>query len=332
MLPFWASIVVLSALQALIVALPDGKAIASVSERLLGREPMRSRTSASWWARTWGHWWCRTSSRWWALVPPGSIAAFVAVGAVASNASAQALTYLALWGVPVGASLALGMLGRASRPAFAFAVLPLMALAWADRAGLAGQAAAVALSALSCVALGALFAALTPPRWLMAGIVAMALVDAALVASELLQKPNQVLNSTHPAAGLPQLQAALFGSAAMGYGDLFVAGLLGGVLALTGSALRQRRVAILLAALAPAFDLLFFVVSELPATVPVALALVLVLLFERSVGGDVVSGGEAATGREVIPGREAVTSREPVPARDPIPGQDAIPAGTRPTA
>ncbi len=115
--------------------------------------------------------------------------------------------------------------------------------------------------------------------------------------SELLQQPNEALNSAHPAAGLPKLQAALFGSAAMGYGDLFVAGLFGGLLArgweprarLDGRALdparrlrdtrtRQLRAAVLVTGLALAFDLLFFAVDELPATVPVALALIVAAL------------------------------------------------------
>lgn len=259
-LPFWASITALSLVQAITVALPGDRAIAEV----------RRRRGAG-----------RLGSRWWALIPPGSIVAFVAVGSVAAGASATFLTYLALCLVPVGAALALGLLARGARPVAALAVLALMALAWADDGGLAGQAAAVALTALSCVALGALLAAVTPPFWLMAGIVAMAAVDVALVASELLQKPNNALNVAHPAAKLPRLQAELFGSAAMGYGDLFVAALLGGLLAATGSAGRQRRVALLVAALALAADLLFFFLRELPATAPVALALIVVLLVER---------------------------------------------------
>ena len=88
-------------------------------------------------------------------------------------------------------------------------------------------------------ALGVLFAAITPPRWLAAGIVLMACADAALVVSELLQHPNEVLTAAHPAAGLPKLQAEVFGSAAMGYGDLFVAGLLGGMLARGWPPLRE---------------------------------------------------------------------------------------------
>ncbi len=123
------------------------------------------------------------------------------------------------------------------------------------------------------MALGVLLAAVTPPRWLAAGIVAMALADTALVVSDLLQRPNNALNAAHPAAGLPRLQSAVFGSAVMGYGDLFIAGALGGLLAATVGRSAQLRAAALTAILALGFDLLFFAVDELPATVPVALAL-----------------------------------------------------------
>jgi hypothetical protein len=137
------------------------------------------------------------------------------------------------------------------------------------------------LSVLSCAALGVLIATVTPPRWLAAGIVAMAVADTTLVVSDLLQQPNNALNAARPAAGLPQLQSAVFGSAVMGYGDLFIAGALGGLLAVTVGRSQQLRVAALAAILALVFDLLFFLVDELPATVPVALALVLAALTRR---------------------------------------------------
>jgi hypothetical protein len=224
----------------------------------------------------------------WAIVPALSVIAFVAVGSLAGHASAQVLTYVALVAVPLFAALALGWIiwpacGAADtpahplRPALALLVAPMFALAWADRGGLAGEGAAVVLSALSCVGLGALIAAVTPARWLALGIMAMAVADAALVISDLLQAPNNVLNATHPAGGLPRLQAEVFGSAAMGYGDLFVAGVLGGLLAVTGERSRQMTGAILVALLAVAFDFLFFAVNELPATVPVASALVILV-------------------------------------------------------
>jgi len=254
MLPFWLSIGLLSAAQGGIVALarmPDVPALARLRDRR------------------------------WAVIPPLSVLGFVLVGVLAEHSSAQGLTYLALGAVPLLAAGALGWLTPGARPARALLVLPLFALAWADAGALPGEAAALALSALSCVALGVLLAAVTPPRWLAAGIVAMALVDAALVIADLLQRPSDALNAAHPAAGLPRLQSALLGSAVMGYGDLFIAGALGALLALATERDVQSRAALLAVALALGFDLLFLFVSELPATVPVALTLIVVLALHR---------------------------------------------------
>jgi hypothetical protein len=104
----------------------------------------------------------------------------------------------------------------------------------------------------------------------------MCAADVWLVASDLLQTPNTTLTAAaplpHSGLHLPQLQSEQFGSVLMGYGDLFVAGLLGAVLAREGR--RQWPVALLTLVLAGAFDLLFFVVNELPATVPIAVALI----------------------------------------------------------
>jgi hypothetical protein len=249
-IPFWLSIGLLSLCQGFVACLP----------RAWSPRPV-----------------ARVRSGLWALVPALSVIAFVALGSIAEHGSAQMLTYLALVAVPPLAALALGWLMHGARPLMAPLVVPLFALAWADRGGLPGEGAALMLSALSCVALGTLIASATPAHWLALGIVAMAAADAALVIADLLQQPNSVLTATHPAGGLPRLQAEVFGSAAMGYGDLFVAGVFGGLLAVTGSRARQWMGALLVALLAVAFDLLFFAVSELPATVPVACALVLLV-------------------------------------------------------
>lgn len=258
MLPFWTSIGVLSLAQGALVAVPrswDPERLA----RLRGRR--------------------------WALVPPVSIVGFVLVASLAERASAEGLTYLALVAVPPLAALTLGWLAwdaEPPRPRRALLLTPaLFVLAWADRGGLAGQAAACCLSALSCAALGALLAAVTPPSWLGLGIVAMAIADTVLVISDLLQKPNSALNAAHPAAGLPRLQDAAFGTAVMGYGDLFVAGVLGGLLASTIGRRWQLRGAALAALLACCFDLLFFFVNELPATVPIAVTLLVVAAAAR---------------------------------------------------
>lgn len=144
-------------------------------------------------------------------------------------------------------------------------------LTWRAPTTLAGEAAGALLDGLSCVTLGVLLAAVTPPAWLKAGIVAMACADVWLVASDLLEAPNNTLSAAAPSGGLPQLQSEQFGSVTLGYGDLFVAGLLGAVISTPRP--RHWLAAGLTLGFAAVFDLLFFVFDELPATVPVALAL-----------------------------------------------------------
>jgi hypothetical protein len=203
----------------------------------------------------------------WAVIVPASIVVVVvAVGA--ASAVADGLTWLALIAVPPLAAIAL-------RKAWPLAVV-LLAVAWAAKGSFAGDLAAALLTALSCVTLGWLIATLTPPLPLKAGIVLMAAIDAYLVFSNQLQQPNATLVAAAPPAGLPQLQFAEIAGASVGYGDLFIAGVLGAVLAVEG---RPRPIAaVLVFVLGVAFDLLFWVFDTLPATVPVALALVLLEL------------------------------------------------------
>jgi hypothetical protein len=254
-LGFWLSDACLLGVQSALVALPRGRPPAALS-RLVRR----------------------LSGRGWALVPLGSIV-LVVVAVRAAGATADGLAWLALTAVPPLAAGALGAAMRGGRPALALLAVPLFALAWWQRDSLAGDGAAVALSALSCVALGVLLAAVAPLGWLKLGIVAMAAVDAYLVGTELLQPAADVLNAAAPPAQLPQLQRALFGDALVGYGDLFVAGVFGAIVAVERIASPaggpQWRWALTTFALAAAFALLFLVVDVLPATVPVALALLL---------------------------------------------------------
>jgi hypothetical protein len=244
----------------------------------------------------------RLHSSWWALLPAGSLVGFVLVAQLAEVGSADVLSYVALVAVPPLAGLALGWLVRGSRPQAAVAVVPLFALAWTDRTGLAGESAALLLSGLSCVALGALIAAVTPGRWLAVGIVAMAIADAALVIADQLQRPDSALSAAHPVASLPRLQVAVFGSASMGYGDLFVAGVLGGLLAVRLGRETQLLGSALVVGLALAFDLLFFFVDELPATVPVAVGLIAIALERRRRVSSRSTRGELCVPAGVPPG------------------------------
>lgn len=232
-------------------------------------------------------WVARLSSPWWALVPALSIAVVIAVIELDSD-SATWLSYLALVAVPPLAAFALAALVRGSRPAWALAAVPLFVLAWVSKDALAGEAAATALSGLACITLGWLLVCGVPAKWLYLGVYAMAVIDTVYVAGDLLQGPNAVLNAAAPAADLPRLQAVHFGSALMGFGDLFVAALVGCLLTqMPADGTESRDIdrfqsrpqllgAGLVVVLALGFDLLFFAVDQLPATVPVAVALALV--------------------------------------------------------
>jgi hypothetical protein len=154
--------------------------------------------------------------------------------------------------------------------------VPLLAYAWLRTGTLLGDAIAALLTALSAVTVGRLLAGGVPGIWLKAAIVAMAAIDAILVFGNQLQGPNAVLNAAIPVPGAPQLQYLDMTYASMGYGDVFVAGVLGGVLAVERT--RQWPVALLVFALSVLWDLLFLLdsINTLPATVPIAVALLLV--------------------------------------------------------
>jgi hypothetical protein len=241
--PFLAADAVLLSTQAALVALP-GAGVPAPLARLHGRG--------------------------WALIPPLSIA--VVVAAVAADPTvADGLTWLAFVAIPPLAAAAVGWAARGARPLYSWLAIPVFVVAWWLTGSLVGDAAAALLSALSCVTLGRLLAGVVPAVWLKAGIVAMAIIDAILVFGNELQAPNAVLNAAVPAPGLPQLQYLNLHAGSLGYGDVFVAGVLGAVLALEGT----RQLPLVLG-LSIAFDLLFFVFDTLPATVPVAAALLVV--------------------------------------------------------
>jgi hypothetical protein len=267
-LPFAVSIAVLGVAQAALVALPAAR-------------PPPGRL-------------VEFGNRWWALLPALSIVVVIGVVNFYSD-SATALTYLALVAVPPLAAVALGWLVHGARPSWSLATIPLFALAWAAEGLLAGGTAALVLSGFACIALGWLLVSVVPAHWLRLGVYAMAAIDAWFVTADLLQGPNAVLTAAAPAADLPRLQAVHFGAAQMGFGDLFIAALVGCLLAqqpadgtkcgamLRISSRRQWVGAGLVGGLALGFDLLFFAVDTLPATVPVAVALWLVSRWEQRV-------------------------------------------------
>jgi hypothetical protein len=188
----------------------------------------------------------------------------------AAPQQAGALAEIALLGVPL---LALIAAARTGLLALAL-VVAMVVVAVHDNHSVAGQIAALGLIAASCTVLGALLVEVTPARWLGVGIAATAAVDLVLVASGFLGPATLALNSAGVAESLPQLQRVELGPLTMGYADLFLPALVGALLA---TRVRTRHwVALLTLCFALAAGLVFLVADRLPATVPVALALLVV--------------------------------------------------------
>jgi hypothetical protein len=250
-LPFGLGTAALDVVQAATVALPRGEAPRALQ---------------------------RLSGRGWALIAPASIVAVV-FGIQAVSDLADGLTWLAIVAVPPLAAAALGAAAHGARPAAAPLAAALLLVAWLAKDTFGGDLAATALTALSCVTLGWLLAAVTPAWPLKAGVVVMAAIDAYLIWADELQGPSATLKAAAPALDLPRLQYATLADASIGYGDLFVAGVFGAVVA--AERRNQAGAALLVLVLALAFDLLFWVADTLPATVPVAVALLLMELRRR---------------------------------------------------
>jgi hypothetical protein len=242
----------------------------------------------------------RLTGRGWALVAPLSVVVSV-LAIAAATASADVLTWIALLLVPPGCALALGWAAHGARPWLAVAVLPLLAAALAAPDDPLGRVARLLLIVGSCVTVGRLLAGGTPLLLLKAGVVAMAVIDAVFIFGDLWGEQNAAFNAAAPAAGLPRLQVADIGDVSTDYGDYFVAGVVGAILAVERRP--QALAAVATLAAAEAWNQLFLVVDSLPGTVPPTAVL---LGFEvwsrrRGAGLDVqhpVYGQEDAAGHE----------------------------------
>jgi hypothetical protein len=207
----------------------------------------------------------RLGGRGWALVAPVSVVLSVAaIGA--ATASADVLTWVALVLVPPGCALALGWAAHGARPWLALGVVPLLAAALAAPDDPLGRVAR-------------LLAGAAPLIYLKAGVVAMAVIDAVFIFGDFFGDQNAAFNAAAPAAGLPRLQVADIGDVSTDYGDYFVAGLVGAILAAEPRPQLLAAVATLIAA--QIFNQLFLVVDSLPGTVPPAVVLLAFEAWQR---------------------------------------------------
>jgi hypothetical protein len=220
----------------------------------------------------------RLGGRGWALVAPVSLVLTIAAIGV-STASADVLTWIALVLVPPGCALALGWAAHGARPWLALAVVPLLAAALAAPDGPLGRVARLLLIVGSCVTAGRLLAGGAPLRFLKAGVVAMAAIDAVFIFGDLFGEQNAAFDAAVPAGGLPQLQVADIGDVSTDYGDFFVAGLVGAILA--AERRPQTVAAVATLAVAQLYSQLLLVVDSVSETAPPALVLLAVEAWHR---------------------------------------------------
>jgi hypothetical protein len=207
----------------------------------------------------------RLSGRGWALIAPVSVVLSV-VAIAAASASADVITWVALLLVPPGCAVALGWAAHGARPWLALAAVPLLGVAIAAPDDPSGRVARLLLIVGSCVTLGRLLAGGTPLLFLKLGVVAMTVIDAVFIFGDLWGDQNATFNAAVPAEDLPRLQVADVGDVSTDYGDYFISGLVGGILAAERRNQALAAVATLVAL--EAFNQLFLVVDSLPGTVP----------------------------------------------------------------
>ena len=205
----------------------------------------------------------------WALILP-SMLLVGTFGVLAQPAMANALVLLACFATPALACIAMVAVVRGRRrPSLLLVPLALM-LATLLLTGWVGELAAGLVTALGCLTLGAGLVRLTPAPLLALGIVGMCVVDVLLLGAGIGQPAAALLSDAMSDSVLPALHHARVGPITTDYPDLVLASVVGAIVA--GSAV-QWRAAVLVATLAGGYTVLLTFADTLPATVPLALAL-----------------------------------------------------------
>jgi hypothetical protein len=208
-------------------------------------------------------------SRWLGLIPLAAIGGIVLLmGSYASLA--QAATDVAAIATPI--------LACAGIVAFRIRWLALLApvaylIAWKG-SGRPVDIATDFLIAGACATLAWLTGMIVTRGALAIGILVATAVDVyQVLVTKQVQPVAEELGKAVPVEHLPRLQQAVWAGASMGWGDLYLAGLLGVVLAVSARRIRIEATCVLfVAGLVLGFG--FAVLDTLPATVPVSVALV----------------------------------------------------------
>jgi len=215
----------------------------------------------------------------WAALLPGSIL-LGTFGPLAAPWAARALVVLAAIATPALAAVAI--LGVVRGPKLAVAAAGLgLAVGAAHVTGWLGETSDSLITALGCLALGAVLVRLIPVKWMLVGVVCMCAADVVLLMSGAGETASRVMSGATASVHVPTFDEASFGPIATDYPDLVLAGVLGGFLA---GHRYQGRAAMLLVALAAGSGMLLPLVGWLPATVPVTVAFIIFCLEHRTRG------------------------------------------------
>ncbi len=207
-------------------------------------------------------------SRWLGLLPLAAIAGGVLlIGA--SPAFAQRATDLAAIATPI---LALGGLAAFRVRWLALLAPVAYAVAWRGSARPADLATDL-LIAGACATLAWLTGMVAPRGALAVGIVVATVVDVyQVIVTEQVQPVAEALHGAVPIEHLPRLQEAIWDGATMGWGDMYLAALLGTVLARSVRGIRVEAALVVFVS-GVLLGFAFAVLDTLPATVPVSAAL-----------------------------------------------------------
>jgi hypothetical protein len=175
---------------------------------------------------------------------------------------------------------------------------------WAGGAG--GHVGTGVVTALACLAVGAALQRLIPGRWMLIGVVAMSVVDATLLFSGPGYHETALLAAATTNFHGPRFTGARIGGTTIGYPDLFLAALLGTSLAGDRA---QVWGAGLLTVLAVAYDSMLTPGLLLPATVPIAITLLVVGLVRRR--RSVAAPALATAGPSCAPDTAIIDTRAP---------------------
>ncbi len=205
----------------------------------------------------------------WAAILPGIILAGT-FGPITLPSVARALALGVAFVSPVVA-LAGALSAVRIRLLGALLVIALAAVAIAEVAPLS-QLGFSLVTALACTSVGVALNRLIPRAWLAPGVLAMSVLDVALLATGI--GVHQDLLLAAASRGLPgfALTGVQLGGVSIGYPDLFLAGLLGAAVAPDG---RQAQAAGAVFVLTLALETLLVPGEVLPATLPLALTLLL---------------------------------------------------------